>query len=386
MPLGSGVEIRDNKSPMNRTQFIAAESMPSEETPPTTSTPSSEPPRSPISAPWPFPYPLWSYFLVGLMVVALFSWPFILLTLRTVHQLSYWTTYGWFVGSGWAWLTSFALFWSVVNIYWSKKSLTELKVLESYGHVAISICCGLAVLGLHWISATRSNSEGPQIVDSQALLPAEASEEMLSGPIYGRAPRGKAWFSLTCVTCHGPTGDGINQLAPSLKESEFLKTANAVDINLLIRRGRPITDPFNKSGKPMPARGGDATISDEKVADLVAFVMSLHSRTADPDSLSWDGVEAAPPTLSRKSFVIRPQNPTVRQTNIGVLSLHAGFVSFVMLLSCHLLFGWMRGWPIRRCRPWIFVTTWGWLVALLSWLLILFFLAMIDSQILEWLT
>jgi cytochrome c5 len=319
------------------------------------------------------------------MLLALSTWFFVLLTMRTIHQFAFWTTNGWFVGWSWAAITTLALAWAAMNVVWSRRSILELRVIEGYAHWAIVICSGLASLGLHYIAATRSSTEGPQIFDPQELLPAESTVESLGGPIYGRSNRGKAWFALTCVTCHGPTGEGLNNLAPSLKESEFLKTADPIAINLLIRRGRAINDPLNKSGKPMPARGGDPTITDEKVADLVAFVMSMHARTADPETLSWEGVDSPPPSLSKKALMIRPQQPSVRAVNLTVLTIHGVFVGCVMIGSCHLLFGWMRGWPMRRCRPWIFVNTWGWNVALLGWLAILFFFGMIDSKIVEWL-
>lgn len=332
---------------------------------------------------WPFPYALWCYVLVGLMLLGVLTWFFVLLSLRTIHQLAFWTTEGWFAGWSWAAITTFALVWAVLNVAWSRKSMLELKVTEAYAHWAIVICCGVASLGLHSLSAKRSYVEGPQIVDPQQLLPAESPVESLTGPIYGKVNRGKAWFALTCVTCHGPTGEGLNNLAPSLKESEFLKTADPVAINLLIRRGRPITDPFNKSGKPMPARGGDTSITDEKLADLVAFVMSLHRRTADPDMLSWEGVESPPPMLSKKLLTLHPQQPAVRSVNLTALTVHSLLVGCVVITSCHLLFGWMRGWPTRRCRPWIYVNTWGWISVLASWLMIVFFFAMIDSLIMD---
>lgn len=332
---------------------------------------------------WPFEFPLWSYALVIAMGIVAFTGIFVVFTLRTINQLEYWTTEGWFVGWGWAAITTFAFAWAVANVHWAKQSLSELKIVESYSHWVIAICCGLAALGLHYISLKRSYNEGPNIVDPQALLPAESPVESLSGPIYGRATRGKGWFGLTCVTCHGPNGDGINNLAPSLRDSEFLKTADPVAINLLIRRGRLATDPANKSGKPMPPRGGDVTLTDEKIADLVAHVMTLHGRTADPQTLTWEGIEAPPPTLSVKTLMIRSQNPAVRKVNLAALTIHGVFVGVVIASSLHLLLGWLRGWAPKRCRPWMYVNSWGWLMALISWLSIVFVLGMVDSTIWE---
>lgn len=317
--------------------------------------------------------PIWCYLIFGLVLLFLATWPFVLLTLRTLNYFEYLAVGNWFVGWQWAGLTSFALIWGCVNLFWGKQALQRLDMAAGYGHLALAICCGVATLGLHGISAAKSYNVAPDLQDVHNLLPAESAQEDLSGPIYGNVNRGKAWFSLTCVTCHGPTGEGINDLAPSLKESQFLQTADPVDINLLIRGGRAITDPANLSGKPMPARGGERTLTSEKIADLVAYVMSMHERTADDSLLSWEGVEAPEPELSRASFVIRPPNETVRSTTIGLLRVHGGLMTLVCLGSAWLLTGWLRGRPTKKLVAWWSVSGWGWMAAMVSWFMLLGF-------------
>jgi hypothetical protein len=133
----------------------------------------------------------------------------------------------------------------------------------------------------------------------------------------------------------------------------------------------------------MPARGGDTTLTDEKIADLVAHVMSLHGRTAEPKALSWEGVAAPPSTLSVRTLMIRSQNAAVRKTNLVALTFHAAFIGVVILSSLYLLLGWLRGWPPKQCRPWMFVDSWGWLMVLISWLSTVSILGMVDSKLLE---
>jgi len=318
-------------------------------------------------------FAIWCYMLLGVLLLFIVIWPFVLLTLRTIHHFEFLSLGTWFVGWGWAGVTTFSLIWGGINLYWGKKSLLNLQVLAGYSHLALAVCCGVATIGLHWIAAGRSFNESPQIVDPGNLLPEESTQEDLSGPIYGSINRGKAWFSLTCITCHGPTGEGIVNLAPSLKESNFLKVAQPVEINLMIRSGRSVTDPANLSGKPMPARGGDRTLTNEKIADLVAFVMSLQERTADGGSLTWEGVEAPPPELSKKTFVIRPQNPQVRNVLLSLLQVHAGLMILVCLSSCWCICGWVRGKPSRKLVNWWAVSGWGWMAATASWLMLLGF-------------
>jgi hypothetical protein len=318
---------------------------------------------------------LWCYLILGLLWLFVGTWPFVLLVLRTIHQFEFLSLGTWFVGWGWAGLTTFSLIWGVLNWYWGRNSLQNLQVVAGYTHLALAICCGLGTVGLHWVSVGRSFNESPIIIDPEQRLPEQSTVEDLSGPILGSVNRGKAWFSLSCVTCHGPTGEGLNNLAPSLKESEFLKVAQPVEINLLIRGGRPITDPANLSGKPMPARGGDRSLTSEKIADLVAFVMSLQNRTADGASLSWEGVTAPDPELSKATFRVRPQNRQARSVMRNLLLVHGLLMSMVCLAGAWCFTGWLRGKPARRLLNWWAVTGWGWLAALCTWLMLLVFFA-----------
>ncbi len=343
------------------------------------STPQPTTPTAPAPEIRQWSYPPWVFVTIAIVGLGLVLWLCVLLTLRTANQLDYWTTRGWFVGWSWAVLTVFALVWGGVNVYWARQAACEGNPLLGSAHLVLAICSGVACLGLHGISAARSSMEGPQIVDPQSLLPEQSTVESLSGPIYGKANKGKAWFALTCATCHGPTGDGLNNLAPSLRESEFLKTADAVGVNLLIRRGRAITDPENKSGKPMPPRGADPTVTDDKVADLVAFVMSLHDRSADPDTLSWDGIDSPPPSLSIESLKIRKQNPTVRKVNVRILMVHGVFVAAVLIHSLTGLAGTLSGRPSAEHRAKyhdrLLVSQWLWMGAVFSWLIVLMLLS-----------
>ncbi len=314
-------------------------------------------------------HPWWFYAWAGGFLLTIAVLIFVLLTLRFVFRFDYLEATSWFGGLHWGGLTIAVLLWGAVNLHWGHRAMLALKPTLAFAHLALVISCGLATLGIHTISISRSFSEGAEIRDTAGLLPLKSELESFDGAVYGTINRGKAWFSLTCVTCHGATGEGINNLAPSLKDSEFLATASPVDINLLIRRGRAIDDPANKSGKPMPARGADDTITNDKIADLVAFVMSLKNRTADPSELSWEGVEIPPPELSHESFRIRPQNPVVRYVNRSVLLMHSILMIVTILPAALGLLGWLRKRPTRSLRTWLELAYWGWATSLICWLL-----------------
>ncbi|MEZ6080590.1 MAG: cytochrome c [Pirellulaceae bacterium] len=91
-------------------------------------------------------------------------------------------------------------------------------------------------------------------------------------PAQGDAEEGRKAFSTACITCHGPSGGGMPNLAPSLRGSPFIASADDTAIANVIRLGRPVGDPNNKTGKVMPARGGNPFLGDDKVVHLVAFI------------------------------------------------------------------------------------------------------------------
>lgn len=82
----------------------------------------------------------------------------------------------------------------------------------------------------------------------------------------GNAPRGRELFRQMCAGCHG-----TNQLAPSLANPVFQKSASAEFIARTIVNGR--------SDTAMPAfqREGSAGLTDGEVRDLAAYILSLGS-------------------------------------------------------------------------------------------------------------
>lgn len=106
------------------------------------------------------------------------------------------------------------------------------------------------------------------------LLPAAASAA-------GDAEAGKKTYQMFCVTCHGPEGKGNGPAAPKnpaprdFTQGDFKYDADgngtageAEDIKLIIKNGAA-----QYGGSPMMAPWGH--LSDEQVANLVAYVQSL---------------------------------------------------------------------------------------------------------------
>jgi mono/diheme cytochrome c family protein len=145
--------------------------------------------------------------------------------------------------------------------------------------LTIAIASGIVMLGILAVLISRVAANDPNLLDISAYYQTDvppAAEPVSSGP--GDAATGKALFGMTCATCHGPTGDGIANNAPSLRASGFLKSSDGATVASLIRTGRSATDPANKTGKVMPARGGNPFLDEAKISDLAAFLKSLDSQ------------------------------------------------------------------------------------------------------------
>ena len=91
----------------------------------------------------------------------------------------------------------------------------------------------------------------------------------------GDLAKGKQVYETTCATCHAADGTGVKGLGRSLVDSEFVKKSSDADVVKMVIEGRTVDDPLNTTKIAMPARGGNAGLSDSDVADSVAYMRTL---------------------------------------------------------------------------------------------------------------
>jgi cytochrome c5 len=89
------------------------------------------------------------------------------------------------------------------------------------------------------------------------------------------AEQGAGLFAASCASCHGPDGAGVLGLGKNLVESEFVATMGDAELAQFIIVGREIWDPMNTSGLAMPARGGNAALTDDDIAAIVQHIRTL---------------------------------------------------------------------------------------------------------------
>ncbi len=86
---------------------------------------------------------------------------------------------------------------------------------------------------------------------------------------------GKAIFDRICATCHGKDANGLPKLGKGLRNNEFTKSQSDAELVDFMKSGRPATHPLNTTGVDMPPKGGDPTITDEDLQNIVAFLRTL---------------------------------------------------------------------------------------------------------------
>ncbi len=106
----------------------------------------------------------------------------------------------------------------------------------------------------------------------------------VDGPVIeeGQAIRGRALFFSTCSTCHGATGRGVAGLGKDLVASAFCRGLTDADMAAFVRAGRAADDPRNTTKVAMPPSGGNPSITDSQLQDIVAYVRGLQNRDRMP--------------------------------------------------------------------------------------------------------
>lgn len=101
-----------------------------------------------------------------------------------------------------------------------------------------------------------------------------ATEAETSSGALGAAERGGDLY-ITCAGCHGADGEGVDGVGVALDQSEFVRTQSDDELVAYIIAGRAADAADNRSGVAMPAWGGNPSLSEENLYDIVAFLRTL---------------------------------------------------------------------------------------------------------------
>lgn len=113
---------------------------------------------------------------------------------------------------------------------------------------------------------------------AQQEQPAAAPQAAAPAALVGDAANGGKIFATACVACHGPEGKGVQGLGKDLTTSEWVAQQSDEQLVEFIKVGRDAGDALNTTGVAMPPKGGNPAMSEQEVADIVAFVRSIHQQ------------------------------------------------------------------------------------------------------------
>jgi cytochrome c len=123
----------------------------------------------------------------------------------------------------------------------------------------------------------RSSVVGASGGDSGADLASVSSAE--DQPQRGRDPEyGQMLYGNTCLACHGTRGQGMPNQGVNLRASKFIAACSDEQLVDFLRKGREPRDPASLVGRLMPPRGGNGSLDDTGLGDIVAFLRQLQDQ------------------------------------------------------------------------------------------------------------
>ena len=122
---------------------------------------------------------------------------------------------------------------------------------------SLAAALALAAIGLAaWFVVRAVHVEAPAWPQAEAPRP---------------ALNGASLFAAHCAACHGPQGQGIPALTPSLQTSSRVRDMTPDALAALIREGITQDDPRNQTGNVMPPNGG-AALSATQLQAVVEYL------------------------------------------------------------------------------------------------------------------
>lgn len=130
----------------------------------------------------------------------------------------------------------------------------------------------LVVLGVIVSPLSHARGASPEGGAAHSTPSAAAGGSALRGD----PEQGKEKFLGTCAQCHGADAKGLPGLGKDLTTSAFVRRQTDAQLLEFIKRGRPATDPENTTGVDMPPRGGNPSLTDQDLINIIAFIRTFN--------------------------------------------------------------------------------------------------------------
>jgi cytochrome c oxidase subunit 3 len=109
--------------------------------------------------------------------------------------------------------------------------------------------------------------------------------------------RGRMIFSGTCASCHGPDGTGMVNQGADLHDGGFVASKTDKELLTFLKLGRQSWDADSKMKLQMPPKGGNPTLTEEHLKDVIAYLRVLLKENVTTDSVA-TGLPTTTDTIS----------------------------------------------------------------------------------------
>ncbi len=133
----------------------------------------------------------------------------------------------------------------------------------------------LVTAALLVVMGCGGGSEKAETETSKAQVQQQPASQPKAALKKGDPIKGKTFYMQSCSACHGQDGLGIKGIGKDLVHSEFMKQKTDEELLHYVIVGRPVNDPLNTTGIPMPPRGGNPALTDEQILDIIAYLRTI---------------------------------------------------------------------------------------------------------------
>jgi len=92
--------------------------------------------------------------------------------------------------------------------------------------------------------------------------------------------KGHVLYMQSCTSCHGQSAQGLPHMGVNLRDNKFVAAQSDRKLVAFLKVGRKPVDPKNTTGLLMPPRGGNVSLDDDSLADIVAFLRQVQKEHA----------------------------------------------------------------------------------------------------------
>ncbi len=89
-------------------------------------------------------------------------------------------------------------------------------------------------------------------------------------------------FKGTCISCHTLSPNATSHaIGKNLIDNTFIQQSSDDQLLAFLKTGRAANDPANTTGYAMPARGGNANLTDDDLRNVIAYLRELNKGTVN---------------------------------------------------------------------------------------------------------